>query len=81
MLKGEKRRKPMLEARGLFALVYSPEEKAYRIEDLEMVLRCNIAWFARGEVGKDYGILAISESREQLRGFWKSLVKQKETIG
>jgi len=71
----------MLETRGLFALVYSPQVKALRIDDLEMVLRHNLGCFAKGDLGNDYKILAISESREELRAFGKPLVKQKERMG
>ena len=64
-----------LETRGLFALEYSPQENALRIEDLEVVLKHNLGSFAKGEVGTGYVILAIAESRRQLREFSKSLVK------
>jgi RecA-family ATPase len=68
----------MLETKGLFVLEYSFHQKAWRIHDLETTLKYNIGSFAKGEDGDDYRILAISESREQLREFRKSLDKQKE---
>ncbi len=71
----------MLEKKGLFVLEYSFQQKAWRIEDLDEVLKYNIGWFARDEAGNDFKILAISESRDQLREFRKSLVKQKEEMG
>ncbi|HLO29653.1 MAG TPA: hypothetical protein VK249_10990 [Anaerolineales bacterium] len=78
---GRRKGMPMLDTRGLLVLEYSPREKAWRIDDLEVVLKQNIGWFAKGEAGNDYRILAISESRDQLREYKKSLVKQKEAMG
>jgi hypothetical protein len=71
----------MLETKGLFALEYSHRKKAWRVDSLELVLNYNNGWFAKGEAGDDYRILAISESREQLSEFKEALVKQKEKIG
>jgi hypothetical protein len=74
----------MLDTKGLFALEYSFQQNAWRIEDLEVALKYNVGWFAKGAPGDDYRILAISDSRDQLRDFKKSLVKQtnqKEVVG
>jgi hypothetical protein len=71
----------MLETKDLFALEYSLQQRAWRIDSLEVVLKHNIGEFAKGEVGNDYMILAISESRDQLREYKKSLIKQKEKLG
>jgi hypothetical protein len=74
----------MLDTKGLFALEYSFQKKAWRIDDLEVSLKYNLGWLAKGEPGDDYRILAISDSRDQLRDFKKSFVKginQKEVIG
>jgi hypothetical protein len=74
----------MLDTKGLFALEYSFRQNAWRINDLEVALKYNIGWFAKGEPGDDYRILAISDSRDQLRDFKKSLEKranQKEVVG
>jgi hypothetical protein len=71
----------MLETKGLLALEYSFQQKRWRINSLEEVLRYSIGWFAKGEAGNDYRILAISESRDQLREFQKMLIKQREEIG
>ena len=74
----------MLDTKGLFALEYSFQQNAWRINDLEIALKYNIGWFAKGEPRDDYRILAISDSRDQLRDFRKSLVKQtdqKEVVG
>jgi hypothetical protein len=74
----------MLDTKGLFVLEYSFQKKAWRIADLEAALKYNLGWLAKGEPGDDYRILAISDSRGQLRDFKKSLVKginRKETIG
>ncbi len=70
----------MLNTKGLFVLEYSFQRKAWRIENLEVILKYNIGWFAKGEPGDDYGILAISESRDQLREFKKSLLKQRADL-
>jgi len=71
----------MLETKDLFVLEYSLQQKAWRIDCLEVILKYNIGTFAKGEVGNDFRILAVSESRDQLWEFKKSLVKQKEKIG
>ena len=74
----------MLDTKGLFALEYSFQQNAWRINDLEIALKYNIGWLAKGEPRDDYRILAISDSRDQLRDFRKSLVKQtdqKEVVG
>lgn len=71
----------MLETKGLFVLEYSLQQKAWRINSLEVTLKYNIGSFAKGKAGNDYRILAISESRDQLREFKKSLVKQREEMG
>lgn len=75
------RAKFMLDTKGLFALEYSLQEKAWQINDLEVVLKRNLGLFAKDEVGKDYRILAVSESTDELREFRKSLVKHKEAMG
>ena len=66
----------MLDTKDLFALKYSFQQNAWRIEDLEVALKYNIGWLAKVEPGEDYRILAISDSRDQLRDFKKSLAKQ-----
>ena len=66
----------MLDTKGLFALEYSFKQNAWRIEDLEVALKYNIGWLAKGEPGNDYRIMAISDSRDQLRDFKKSLAKR-----
>ena len=74
----------MLDTKGLFVLEYSFQKKAWCIADLEVALKYNLGWLAKGEPGDDYRILAISDSRDQLRNFKKSLAKginQKEVIG
>lgn len=71
---------PMLDAKGLFVLEYSFLQKAWRIDSLDAALKYNIGWLAKGEPGNDYRILAISESREQLREFKGSLRKQIEGL-
>jgi hypothetical protein len=71
----------MLETKDLFVLEYSFKQKAWRVESLEEALRYNIGWFAKGEGGSDYRILTISGSKDQLREFKKSLIKQKEEMG
>jgi hypothetical protein len=74
----------MLDTKGLFVLEYSFQKNAWRIDDLEVVLKYNLGWWAKGEPGDDYRIMAISDSRDQLRDFKKSLAKginQKEVIG
>lgn len=78
------RRIIMLDTKGLFALKYSFQQHAWRIDDLEVALKYNIGWLAKGEPGDDYRILAISDSRDQLRDFKKSLAEQinrKEAVG
>lgn len=70
----------MLETKSFFVLEYSLQQKAWRIDGLEKALAYNIGSFAKGEAGNDYKILAISESRDQLREFKKSLVKHKEEM-
>jgi hypothetical protein len=70
----------MLDTEGLFVLEFSHQQKVYHIDSLDNVLRFNIGWFAKGEVGNDYKILAISDSRDELREFKKSLLKQLEEI-
>jgi hypothetical protein len=65
------------ETRGPFALAYSPQTNTLRIEDLEIVLKHNLGCFAKGEGENGYVILAIAESRQELRTFSKSLTKQK----
>lgn len=67
----------MLDTRGLFALEYSPQENTLRIDDLEVVLKHNLGYFAKGEAGNGYVILAVARSRQELREFRKSVVKQK----
>ena len=74
----------MLDTKDLFALKYSFQQNAWRIEDLEVALKYNIGWLAKGEPGDDYRIMAISDSRDRLRDFKKSLanqIKQIEVIG
>jgi hypothetical protein len=74
----------MLDTKGLFVLEYSFQRNAWRIDDLEVALKYNIGWLAKGEPGDDYRILAISDSRDQLRDFKKSLTKKinrKEVVG
>jgi hypothetical protein len=71
----------MLETKYLFVLEYSLQQNTWRINSLEGILKYNIGLFAKGETGNDYRILAISESRDQLREFKKSLVKQRKEIG
>jgi hypothetical protein len=74
----------MLDTKGLFVLEYSFQKKAWRIADLEVALKYNLGWWAKGKPGDDYRILAISDSRDQLRDFKKALAKginQKEVIG
>ena len=66
----------MLDTKGLFALEYSFQQNAWRIEDLEVALKYNIGWFAKGEPGNDYRILAMSDSRSSLRDFKNSLAEQ-----
>ena len=66
----------MLDTKGTFALEYSFQQHAWRINDLEAALKYHIGWLAKGEPGDDYRILAVSDSRDQLRGFKKSLAKQ-----
>ncbi len=73
----------MLDTKGLFVLEYSFQKKAWRIDDLEVALKYNLGWWAKGEPGDDYRIMAISDSRDRLRDFKKSLanqIKQKEVI-
>lgn len=70
----------MLNTKGLFVLEYSFQQKAWRIDNLEVALKYNTGWFAKGEVGDDYRILAISESRSQLREFKKSLLKRRADL-
>jgi hypothetical protein len=70
----------MLDTKGLFVLEYSFQEKDYLIDSLDAALKYNIGWLAKGEPGKDYRILAISESRDQLREFRDSLRKQIEGL-
>lgn len=70
----------MLETKGFFVLEYSLQQKAWRIDSLEKALTYNIGSFAKDEAGNDYKILAISESRDQLREFKRSLVKQRKEI-
>ena len=65
----------MLETKGLFALEYSFQQNAWRIEDLEVALIHNIGWLAKGERGDDFRIMAISDSRDELRDFKRSLTK------
>ena len=67
----------MLETKDLLVLEYSLQKRAWRIDNLETVLTYNLGWFAKGVAGDDYRILAISASRDQLREFKKSIVKQK----
>lgn len=71
----------MLDTKGLFALEYSPREKNWRIEDLDVVLKRNLGWWAQGKAENGYIIVAIADSREELRDFSKSLVKRKVAMG
>jgi hypothetical protein len=71
---------PMLDTKGLFVLEYSFQQKAWRIDSLDVALKYNIGWLAKGESGNDYRILAISDSRDQLREFKNSLRKQIEGL-
>ena len=68
----------MLETKGLFVLEYSFQHKRWRINSLDESLGYNIGWFAKGEAGNDYKMFAISESRDQLREYSKTLAKQKK---
>ncbi len=66
----------MLDTKGLFVLEYSFQQNAWRINDLEVTLKYNIGWWAKGDPGDNYRILAISNSRDELRGFKNSLARQ-----
>lgn len=68
----------MLEPKGLFALEYSPRTNTLRIEDLEVVLKHNLGCYTKGEAESGYLILAIAESRQELRQLSRLVVKQKE---
>lgn len=68
----------MFDPKDLFVLEYSHQQKSWHIDSLENALRVNLGWFTKGEVGNDYKILAISESRDELRDFKKVILKQIE---
>jgi hypothetical protein len=70
----------ILETKSLFVLEYSFHLKRLRINSLDESFRYNLGWFARGEPGNDYKMLAISSSRDQLREFRKLLDKQKKEM-
>jgi hypothetical protein len=67
----------MINTKGLFALEYSFQLRAWYIDDLELALNYNIGVVAKGQPVNDFRILAISASREELSEFQKSLEKQK----
>jgi hypothetical protein len=68
----------MLDPKNLFVLDYSNQQKAWHVDSLENVFRFNLGWFVKGEVGNDYKILVISDSRDELRDFKKVIRKQIE---
>jgi hypothetical protein len=68
-----------LGTKGLFALEYSPRTNTLRIEDLEVVLQHNLGCYAKGDAENGYVILAIAESRQELRQFSRTIVKSEKT--
>ncbi len=51
------------------------------MDSLDNVLKFNLGWLVKGETGYDYKILAISDSRDELREFRLAILKKIEETG